>query len=89
MKHGCKFSDAFIRTITVELCCVVLRQLLLVMDVSANVQGECERRAEKIIASLVSVLTPFVYSDELFLEMFEDEFCNFEVSSNFFYFLFF
>ncbi|OZC11612.1 hypothetical protein X798_01473 [Onchocerca flexuosa] len=71
-------KDAFIRTITVELCCIVLRQLLLVMDVSVDVQGECERRAEKVIASLVSMLTPFVYSDELFLEMFEDEFCNFE-----------
>ncbi|EJD74676.1 hypothetical protein LOAG_18040 [Loa loa] len=71
-------KDAFIRTITVELCCIVLRQLLLVMDASVDAQVECERRAEKVIANLVSLLTPYVYSEELFLEMFEDEFYNFE-----------
>ncbi|KAM3723746.1 Protein CLEC16A [Dirofilaria immitis] len=71
-------TDAFIRTITIELCCIVLRQLLLVIDVCVDAQVECEKRAEKVIASLVSMLTPFVYSEELFLEMFEDEFHNFE-----------
>lgn len=81
------FSDAFIRTITVELCCIVLRQLLLVMDASIDAQVECERRAEKVIASLVSMLTPSVYSEELFLEMFEDEFYNFEVCFNIFFIL--
>uniref|UniRef100_A0A915PI41 CLEC16A/TT9 C-terminal domain-containing protein n=1 Tax=Setaria digitata TaxID=48799 RepID=A0A915PI41_9BILA len=71
-------KDAFIRTITVELCCIVLRQLLLAMDASMDIQVECERRTEKVIAELVSLLTPSVYSEELFLEMFEDEFYNFE-----------
>ncbi|KAK6101902.1 hypothetical protein QQG55_6390 [Brugia pahangi] len=71
-------KDTFIRTVTVELCCIVLRQLLLIMDASVDAQVECERRAGKIIASLVSMLTPSVYSEELFLEMFEDEFYNFE-----------
>uniref|UniRef100_A0A0R3RPE1 FPL domain-containing protein n=1 Tax=Elaeophora elaphi TaxID=1147741 RepID=A0A0R3RPE1_9BILA len=74
----CAEAGAFIRTITVELCCIVLRQLLLVMDASIDAQVECERRTEKVIASLVSMLTPSVYSEELFLEMFEDEFYNFE-----------
>nr|CDP99692.1 BMA-GOP-1 [Brugia malayi] len=82
LKHCRKFSDTFIRTVTVELCCIVLRQLLLIMDASVDAQVECERRAGKIIASLVSMLTPSVYSEELFLEMFEDEFYNFEVCSN-------
>ncbi|CAG9531694.1 unnamed protein product [Cercopithifilaria johnstoni] len=71
-------ADSFIRTITVELCCIVLRQLLLVMDASIDTQVECERRAGKVISSVVIMLTPSVYSEELFLEMFEDEFYNFE-----------
>lgn len=83
LKHVCNFSDSFVRTITVELCCIVLKQLLLIMDASTDAQVECEKRAEKVIASLISMLSPFVYSEELFLEMFEDEFYNFEVSSTF------
>ncbi|KAL4002838.1 hypothetical protein ACH3XW_5120 [Acanthocheilonema viteae] len=71
-------ADSFIRAVTVELCCIVLRQLLLVMDASIDAQVECERRAEKVITSLVSILAPSVYSEKLFLEMFEDEFYNFE-----------
>ncbi|VDK85525.1 unnamed protein product [Litomosoides sigmodontis] len=71
-------TDSFIRTITVELCCIVLKKLLLVMDASIDARVECEKRAKKVITSLVGILTPSVYSEELFLEMFEDEFYNFE-----------
>ncbi|VDN23272.1 unnamed protein product [Gongylonema pulchrum] len=74
----CAEKEAFIRTITVELCCVVIRQLLLAMDASVETQMECKWRADKAKADIVAALTPSVHSEELFLEMFEDEFYNFE-----------
>lgn len=45
---------------------------------------ECERRADKAKADIVNLLTSSIYAEELFLEMFEDEFFNFEVGSHIF-----
>lgn len=71
--------EARIRTFTLDLCCVVIRQLLLAMEASVESHLECETRANKAKSQVVDALAPYVQSEDLFLEMFEDEYHSFEV----------
>lgn len=65
--------------VTLELCCVVIRQLLLAVDVQTEPYTRCERVADDARSDTVASLSVVVYTEELFLEMFEDEFYQFEV----------
>ncbi|KHN75962.1 Uncharacterized protein gop-1, partial [Toxocara canis] len=71
-------SDRTVRVVTVELCCVVLRQLLLAVDVHATPHARCQQIAEEARNDAVASLSAVVYTEELFLEMFEDEYYQFE-----------
>uniref|UniRef100_F1KUF8 Uncharacterized protein n=1 Tax=Ascaris suum TaxID=6253 RepID=F1KUF8_ASCSU len=71
-------SDTTVRVVTLELCCVVIRQLLLAVDVQTEPYTRCERVADDARSDTVASLSVVVYTEELFLEMFEDEFYQFE-----------
>lgn len=79
-------SDSAVRTITVELCCIVLRQLLLPAEEHADAYAFCEQTAVAARREIVNTLSSVVYED-LFLEMFEDEYYHFEVHFQFILFL--
>lgn len=64
---------------TLELCCILLRRLLLDTDPDSEVHAQCDKVATDARSLLVRSLSAAVYSEELFLEMFEDEYYDFEV----------
>ncbi|PAV69883.1 hypothetical protein WR25_04840 [Diploscapter pachys] len=68
-----------VRPITLELACLVTRQILLAIEDEAipNVIAELAR---KVRQSLVDKLAPYVNTEQLFLEWFEDEYAEFEVN---------
>lgn len=74
-------SETTVRTVTIELCCVVLRQLLLAREEYAEAHLLCEQKADEARSAIVEALAPSIYADDLFLEMFEDEYYQFERES--------
>ncbi|VDD91083.1 unnamed protein product [Enterobius vermicularis] len=67
-----------VRPVTLELCCILLRRLLLDTDPDSEVHAQCDKVATDARSLLVRSLSAAVYSEELFLEMFEDEYYDFE-----------
>uniref|UniRef100_A0A1I7TWP5 FPL domain-containing protein n=1 Tax=Caenorhabditis tropicalis TaxID=1561998 RepID=A0A1I7TWP5_9PELO len=68
-----------IRPITLELACLVIRQILMTVDdekVHANLTNLCEEIRKKLLA----YIGQFVNQENLFLEWFEDEYAEFEVN---------
>lgn len=68
-----------LRSITLELCCIVIRRLLLAQDCDESFHVSIENALKTSQHSLVERLKTPLFTEELFLEMFEDEYYNFEV----------
>ena len=71
-----------LRTITLELTCIVIRQLILAQDSETNLKS-IEDTSRKSQEALVERLKNIIFTDDLFLEMFEDEYYNLEVTFNY------
>lgn len=71
--------ETAIRGVTLELTCHVLRQLLQALEHDSLFNAAIEDATKRSIQRLLSSLRPFVSSEKLFLEMFEDEFFQLEV----------
>ncbi|VDM60856.1 unnamed protein product [Angiostrongylus costaricensis] len=65
-------EDSRLRPVTLELACLVLRQILMVVDHDEVIPHS--------LACLVDRLGLYVNSEHLFLEWFEDEYAEFEVN---------
>ncbi|MFH4974493.1 hypothetical protein AB6A40_001202 [Gnathostoma spinigerum] len=70
--------DTTVRVVTVELCCMVLRWLLLAAKDESVLHPRALQQAEDAQSALISFLSSVIYTEELFLEMFEDEYYQFE-----------
>ncbi|CAI2348683.1 unnamed protein product [Caenorhabditis sp. 36 PRJEB53466] len=72
-------DDNRIRPITLELACLVIRQILMTVDdekVHINLTDLCSKVRQKLLA----VIGQYVNGENLFLEWFEDEYAEFEVN---------
>lgn len=76
--ENCSFPETAIRGVTLELTCHVLRQLLQALEHDSLFNAAIEDATKRSIQRLLSSLRPFVSSEKLFLEMFEDEFFQLE-----------
>lgn len=68
-----------VRPITLELACLVIRQILMTVDdekVHTNLTNLCTQVRKK----LLSYIGQYVNGENLFLEWFEDEYAEFEVN---------
>ncbi|VDK51068.1 unnamed protein product [Anisakis simplex] len=74
-------SDTVVRVVTVELCCMILRQLLLAVDIHTTPYSRCEAVADQARNETILSLSNVLYNEDLFLEMFEDEYYQFERDS--------
>ena len=74
-------SAAVVRPLTLELCCAVLRRLLLALEESDPLfQMAVEEAALRSEQRLLATLRAELATEKLFLEMFEDEYYQLEVS---------
>lgn len=71
--------DTSLRPATIELCCIVLRRLLLSLESDQLFHTAVEDAVNRSMQSLVATLRGIVLSDSLFLDMFEDEFYELQV----------
>lgn len=76
--NACTRKERTVRPITTELCCILLRRLLLDTDPDAEVHSQCDSVATNARYQLIRCLSTAVYTDEQFLDMFEEEYYNFE-----------
>ncbi|CAJ0600555.1 unnamed protein product [Cylicocyclus nassatus] len=72
-------EDSRLRPITLELACLVLRQILLVVD-HDQMHSVIANKASHIVSCFVDRLGLYVNSENLFLEWFEDEYAEFEIN---------
>ncbi|XGW17603.1 hypothetical protein V3C99_002305 [Haemonchus contortus] len=72
-------EDSRLRPITLELACLVLRQILLVVD-HDQMHSSISSKASHVLTCFVDRLGLYVNSENLFLEWFEDEYAEFEVN---------
>ncbi|KAK6012811.1 hypothetical protein OSTOST_22009 [Ostertagia ostertagi] len=72
-------EDSRLRPITLELACLVLRQILLVVD-HDQMHSSIGSKASHVLSCFVDRLGLYVNSENLFLEWFEDEYAEFEVN---------
>uniref|UniRef100_A0A0K0DN33 FPL domain-containing protein n=1 Tax=Angiostrongylus cantonensis TaxID=6313 RepID=A0A0K0DN33_ANGCA len=72
-------EDSRLRPVTLELACLVLRQILMVVD-HDEMHSSIGNKAAHSLARLVDRLGLYVNSEHLFLEWFEDEYAEFEVN---------
>ncbi|KAK5969100.1 FPL domain-containing protein [Trichostrongylus colubriformis] len=72
-------EDSRLRPITLELACLVLRQILLVVD-HDQMHSSIGSKASHVLTCFVDRLGLYVNSENLFLEWFEDEYAEFEVN---------
>jgi len=73
------YIDTSLRPVTIELCCIVLRRLLLSLEADQLFHTAVEDAVSRSMQSLVTTLRGIVLSDTLFLDMFEDEFYELQV----------
>ena len=73
-------SQTHLRIITLELCCILVRRLLLAQESEENLKS-VEEIARMAQSELVARLKNIIFTEDLFLEMFEDEYYNFEVKT--------
>lgn len=72
-------EDSRLRPITLELACLVLRQILLVVD-HDQMHSSIGTKAAHVLTCFVDRLGLYVNSENLFLEWFEDEYAEFEIN---------
>ncbi|CAO4371667.1 unnamed protein product [Caenorhabditis nigoni] len=77
--QGVGADENKIRPITLELACLVIRQILMTVDdekVHTNLTKLCSEVRQKLLATIGQ----YVNGENLFLEWFEDEYAEFEVN---------
>lgn len=67
-------KDTSIRPITIDLCCIVLRHLFLALESDEFFHIAVEEAANRSMQTLLGYLRKAVLTENLFLEMFEDEY---------------
>ncbi|KAH7731494.1 hypothetical protein AAVH_00392 [Aphelenchoides avenae] len=72
--QSCIVQDTSTRATTVELCSIVLRRLLLAMDVDESSHCTTTETISRIHKELVNRLKQPVTAEDMFLEMFEEEY---------------
>uniref|UniRef100_A0A915EA78 FPL domain-containing protein n=1 Tax=Ditylenchus dipsaci TaxID=166011 RepID=A0A915EA78_9BILA len=72
--ENCSQPDTSIRPITIELACMVLRRLLIAIESDEFFHVAVEEAGRRSQTALLSYLRNLVFSENLFLEMFEDEY---------------
>ncbi|WKY00595.1 hypothetical protein Q1695_014988 [Nippostrongylus brasiliensis] len=72
-------EDSRLRPITLELACLVLRQILVAVD-HDQMHTTIGNKASQVLACFVDRLGLYVNTENLFLEWFEDEYAEFEVN---------
>lgn len=68
-----------IRPITLELACLVIRQILMTVD-DEKVHTNLTKLCSEVRLKLLSFIGQYVNGENLFLEWFEDEYAEFEVN---------
>jgi hypothetical protein len=71
--------DTTIRPITLELCCVVIRGIVLALEDDDALISSFTDLAIDMQKKLAQKLSEVIFSEDLFLEMFEEEYCLIEV----------
>ncbi|CAL2037595.1 unnamed protein product [Caenorhabditis brenneri] len=72
-------DDNRIRPITLELACLVIRQILMTVD-EERVHTNLTKLCSEVRLKLLEYIKQYVYGESLFLEWFEDEYAEFEVN---------
>lgn len=72
-------DDNRIRPITLELACLVIRQILMTVD-DEKVHTSLTKLCFEVRLKLLSSIGQYVNGENLFLEWFEDEYAEFEVN---------
>lgn len=68
-----------LRPITLELCCIVIRGVVLALEDDSSIVETIVTACEKVQRRLAERLRASVFTEDLFLEMFEEESYNVEV----------
>ncbi|KAF1760202.1 hypothetical protein GCK72_008448 [Caenorhabditis remanei] len=72
-------DDNRIRPITLELACLVIRQILMTVD-DEKVHTNLTKLCSEVRLKLLGCIGQYVNGENLFLEWFEDEYAEFEVN---------
>lgn len=70
--------DTTLRAITLDLCSIVLRGLILALESDDAYHKQVEETLEKVEVQLAAKLRDVVYKNDIFLEMFEEEYHRLE-----------
>lgn len=73
------YLDTTLRPITLELCCVVIRGIVLALEDDDDFIVRVTNLAIEIQKKLAQKLNEVIFTEDLFLEMFEEEYCSVEV----------
>ncbi|KAL3090237.1 hypothetical protein niasHS_006689 [Heterodera schachtii] len=76
--ENCSLIDTPIRPITVRLCCLILRHVLLSLGSDQNFHSAVELAVRRSQHKLLNVLRGALQTEKFFLEMFEDEHWHFQ-----------
>jgi protein CLEC16A len=76
--ESCSQQETPIRAVTMELCGLVLRRLMLALDIDESAHTFAETTVQKLYDEIVVRLRHPLTNEDLFLEMFEEEYflCN-------------
>lgn len=74
-----EFLDTTLRPITLELCCVVIRGIVLALEDDDTFVISITDLAIEMQKKLAQKLSEVIFSEDLFLEMFEEEYYLIEV----------
>ncbi|CAD5216835.1 unnamed protein product [Bursaphelenchus okinawaensis] len=72
----CVVKDTPLRSVTIDLCCIVLRGLVLALEADDEFHREIEANIDDILTQLGAKLRDV--DNEMYLEMFEEEHYRFE-----------
>ncbi|KAL7078231.1 hypothetical protein ACQ4LE_002404 [Meloidogyne hapla] len=78
--ENCSLTDTLIRPITVELCTIVLRHILLCLESDQEFYSLVESSVRKTQHKLSNVLRGALQTEKFFLEMFEEEYYQIQKS---------
>jgi hypothetical protein len=72
-------ADTPIRPVTLELCCIVIRHILICSESDHAFYDSVDSAIRRTQHKLSNALKGALQTEKLFLEMFEDEFYQFQV----------
>ncbi|KAI3413561.1 hypothetical protein GPALN_011051 [Globodera pallida] len=72
--ENCSLIDTPIRPITIQLCCVIFRRILVSLESDQHLHSTVELAVRRSQHKLQNVLRGALQTEKFFLEMFEDEY---------------